>query len=180
MNPIIIMLKQASKCVNLVGVRINPTLSRRVFTMNPSMPTTLTPDYESVKKHLRELRDNLLRLHKALVDSERVEYEKTVGQIASPHHFLQLLTGDPWFAWLSPLSQLIVAIDESLDAKEPPPLTDLEALVSQSYQLLVPAETGGDNPGFARPYFDALQRDPDVVGAHADLAQLRRARQGKS
>src|SRR4051812_20535657 len=53
---------------------------------------------------LNETRDALLNLHKALVDSERVRYEKVVGEIKSPSHFLQLLTDDPWFAWLHPLS----------------------------------------------------------------------------
>ena len=142
--------------------------------MNDSTPANLPPDYDRLKQHLHEVRDKLLALHKVLLDSERVSYEKTVGQIVSPHHFLQLLTGDPWFAWLHPLSELIVAIDEALDAKIPPPAPDLEALITQAHQLLVPAETGGDGNGFATHYFEALQRDPDVVVAHAEVARLRR------
>ena len=51
-------------------------------------------------ERLARLREALLHLHKALVDSERVSYEQTVGTIPSPNHFLQLLTNDPWFAWL--------------------------------------------------------------------------------
>jgi len=143
-----------------------------------NMSTQLNPDYEGVRQHLNELRDTLLHLHKALMDSERIFYEKTVGQITSPHHFLQLLANDPWFAWLHPLSGLIVAIDEALDAKIPPPVADLAALVNQSYRLLVPAESADDNvnQGFAMHYFEALQRDPDVVVAHAEVAKLRRAR----
>jgi len=39
----------------------------------------------------------LLQLHKALVDSERISYEQTMGPIPSPNHFLHLLTTDPWF-----------------------------------------------------------------------------------
>jgi hypothetical protein len=142
--------------------------------MNDSTPLNLAPDYEQLRSQLRELRDKLLALHKVLLDSERVSYEKTVGQIVSPHHFLQLLTRDPWFAWLHPLSQLIVAIDEALDAKTPPPHADLEALINQSFQLIVPAETGGDSNGFGMHYFEALQRDPDVVVAHAEVAKLKR------
>jgi len=71
-----------------------------------------------------------------------------------------------------------VAIDEALDAKIPPPVADLAALVNQSYRLLVPAESADDNvnQGFAMHYFEALQRDPDVVVAHAEVAKLRRAR----
>jgi hypothetical protein len=122
-----------------------------------------------IRKRLEEVRQALLALHKTLVDSERVTYEKTVGAIRSPNQFLQLLTTDPWFAWLQPLSQLIVSMDEALDAREP--LTDqaVDATVKEANLLLAPSESG---EGFARHYFDALQRDPDVVIAHADVMKL--------
>jgi len=118
---------------------------------------------------LPELREALLRLHKALVESERVSYEQTFGPITSPNHFLQLLTNDPWFAWLHPLSQLIVAMDEALDAKEPMTPATADALVKQTRLLLVASETG---EGFSKHYDDALQRDPDVVLAQAVVAKL--------
>ena len=118
---------------------------------------------------LSALRDALLNLHKALVESERVTYEQTIGTISSPNHFLQLLTTDPWFAWLHPLSQLIVAIDEALDAKEPMTLAVTETLVKQTRLLLVASPTG---EGFSKHYDDALQRDPDVVLAQAEVAKL--------
>src|SRR3954454_12049176 len=95
-----------------------------------------------MEKRLKQLRDALLGLHKALVDSERVTYEKTFGAIQSPNQFLQLLTSDPWFAWLHPLSQLIVAIDEALAEKEPLTSAEVDALVNQTRLLLTPSETG--------------------------------------
>ena len=118
---------------------------------------------------LPELRAALLHLHKALVDSERVSYEATVGVIASPNHFLQLLTRDPWFAWLQPLSQLIITLDEAMDGKEPLTAARADALVKQSRLLLVASEEG---EGFSPHYFEALQRDPDVVLAHAEVARF--------
>ena len=122
---------------------------------------------------LPELREALLKLHKALVESERVTYEETLGPIQSPNHFLQLLTTDPWFAWLHPLSELVVAIDESLDADEPLTVEMVEALVKQARTLLVASETG---EGFAKHYDEALQRDPDVVLAHGEVAKILGAR----
>ncbi len=119
-------------------------------------------------QRLQKLRDALLHLHKALVDSERVSYEKTIGAIQSPNHFLQLLTKDPWFAWLQPLSQLIVAMDEALEAREPLTAAGTDALIRQARLLLVAAE---DGEGFSHHYFDALQRDPDVVLAHGEAAR---------
>jgi hypothetical protein len=119
---------------------------------------------------LSELREALVQLHKALVDSERVSYEQTIGTIPSPQHFLQLLTTDPWFAWLHPLSLLIVAMDQALEAKRQP-LTpaDTAAFFQQTKELLIASEAG---EGFAKHYFDALQRDPDVVLAHAAAAKF--------
>src|ERR1700688_2713239 len=112
------------------------------------------------RQRLQDLRNALLNLHKALVESERVSYEKTVGAIQSPNQFLKLLMNDPWFAWLQPVSQLIVAMDEALEAKTPLTNAAGEALIKQTGQLLVATEAG---EGFSRHYFDALQRDPDVV-----------------
>ena len=114
-------------------------------------------------RRLSNLREALFSLHKTLIDSERVSYEQTMGTIASPNHFLQLLTSDPWFAWLQPLSHLVVAVDVALDEKEPLTREAVAALKKQTSQLLVASEAGD---GFPKHYFDALQRDPDVVLAH--------------
>jgi hypothetical protein len=134
-----------------------------------SSATAKSAELADARQHLSDLRLALLALHKALVESERVSYEKTVGEIKSPNHFLQLLINDPWFAWLKPLSQLIVSMDETLDAKEPLTLAGAEALVKQSALLLVPAENA---EGYAGHYFNALQREPDVVLAHAKAVKL--------
>jgi hypothetical protein len=120
-------------------------------------------------QRLQDVRNALLRLHKVLVESERVTYERVVGAIQSPNRFLQLLIEDPWFAWLQPLSQLIVAMDEAQDSREPATDADAQALIQQAKVLIVASEEG---QGFSRHYFDALQRDPDVVLAHADATRV--------
>lgn len=123
----------------------------------------------AIQPGLPQLREALIDLHKSLIDSERVSYEQNIGTIPSPNHFLQLLTRDPWFAWLQPVSQLIVAIDEALDEKEPLTPATAAALVDKTRRLLVATEEG---EGFSKHYFDALQRDPNVVLAHAAVANL--------
>jgi len=124
---------------------------------------------EDFRQRLTQLREALLRLHKALIDSERIGYEQTMGTIPSPNHFLQLLTRDPWFAWLHPLSELIVMMDEALEAKEPLTIAGADILVKQARELLVVSES---DEGFSHHYFIAMQRDPDVVLAHAEAAKL--------
>lgn len=136
--------------------------------MIPRTTTLLSAEHQAIRQPLLELHDALLHLHKVLLDSERAVYETTVGPIHSPNHFFQLLTGDPWFAWLRPISQLIVAIDETLDEKEPLTSVSVNAVMSQSVFLLLPAENGGE---FGQRYVAALQRDPRVVLAHAQVAK---------
>jgi hypothetical protein len=82
---------------------------------------------------------------------------------------LQLVMNDPYFAWLHRVSELIVAIDERLDAKEPAERTDAEHFIVHARGLLMPAENGGE---FERRYYEALQRDPDVVIAHGRMMAL--------
>lgn len=106
----------------------------------------------------------LLRLHKALLDDERVSYERVHGRIASNGEFLQLVLNDAWFAWLRPLSQVIAKFDELSEANESSAREEIPALLVSVRTLLMPTETG---EGFSRQYYDALQRSPDVVLAHA-------------
>ena len=49
---------------------------------------------------LHQLSKALLRLHKSLLDGERAAYERIHGPIPSNGAFLQLVLGDPAFAWL--------------------------------------------------------------------------------
>jgi hypothetical protein len=136
--------------------------------MGQKKPESL--DADSARTKLVTLRDALLPLHKTLVDSERIEYEKTMGPISSANEFLRLLSNDPWFAWLAPLTRLLVDIDEALEGEEPLTEQRIAAFVASVFKLLVAEENGH---GFEKQYFEALQRDPDVVMAHADVARLR-------
>jgi hypothetical protein len=140
--------------------------------MKPKNPTPPGPEPAEVRLRLTELREALLLLHKALLESEKVSYEATFGKIASPYQFLKLLTEDPWFAWLSPMTNLIAAMDERLDAKVPLTAVAVEGLITQARAMLVATEAG---EGFSRHYDEALQRTPDVVLAHATVAKLLRA-----
>jgi hypothetical protein len=118
---------------------------------------------DATRSLLTDLRHVLLKHHKTLLDSERERYDHDVERIKSSGQLLNLLLHDPFFAWLHELSELIVMIDETLDADVPPTAADAARLLAQARTLLSPAETG---EGFRRQYFDALQRDPDVVIAH--------------
>jgi len=126
---------------------------------------------EMMRDDLKQLRQGLLRLHKTLLDMERRGYERARGQISNSYEFLQLVLKDPWFDWLHRLSELIVQIDETLDANSETPATeaDAKALTERAKTLLVPAETGSE---FQKNYFLALQQSPDVVLLHSEIVKL--------
>jgi hypothetical protein len=115
---------------------------------------------DSARERLTSLRNGLLRLHKSLLDSER---------ITSTGQYLGLVLNDPWFAWLHDLSQFIVVIDETLDLDEPASAADAARLIAQARDLVSPSEEAA---GFRRRYFDAMQRDPAVVLAHSDMMKV--------
>ena len=123
------------------------------------------------RAHLNDLFQALLRLHKALLDDERVSYERVHGRIPSNGAFLQLVLGDAWFAWLRPLSQLMATLDELGEEDKSPDGQDTVTLVASIRTLLTPTEEG---EGFGRQYHDALQREPDVMLAHAAVKALLR------
>jgi hypothetical protein len=118
---------------------------------------------------LRETRVALLHLHKTLLDDEREAYERVHDRIENSYEVLRLVMHDPWFAWLHDLSELIVKIDELLDAKEPQAEADVEGVLRQARELTTPDENGGE---FQQKYFKALQRSPDAVLAHAETTRV--------
>ena len=124
---------------------------------------------DPTKQRLTDLRNGLLGLHKTLLDSERASYERDIARISSSGELLKLVLYDPWFAWLHELSEFVVLIDETLDSEEAPQGIDAERLIAQAVELLAPNETG---KGFAKRYFEALQRDPDVVLAHGRMRKV--------
>jgi hypothetical protein len=118
--------------------------------------------------NLTEVRAPLLALHKSLVDAERVQYERTHGRLENAE-FLKVLMEGPQFAWLKPLTALIVRLDEALEDNQ-----DGAAAIDELRRLLAPDEHGSV---FQQRYAGVLQRSPDAVVDHGrTLRALREAR----
>ena len=83
---------------------------------------------------LKTLRLALLRLHKTLLDWERAAYERVHGRQSS-NALLEALLKDPQFAWLRPISQLVVRIDEMLEDEVPPGENDVEVVLAHVRDL---------------------------------------------
>ena len=127
---------------------------------------------EAALQHLRELRRKLLHLHKTLLDMERADFERNSGPLNSGE-LLQLVINHPQFAWLRMISALVVEIDEMLSAEEPATASDVRNVIARARSLLMsPADEI-----FKEKYQAALQREPKVVMAHAEVAKLLRKEQ---
>ena len=121
---------------------------------------------DSRVQELRKLRLGLLGLHKTLLVSERAVYQEARGQAIGDRELLDLLFGDEWFAWLRLISRLVVEFDEVLDSADP--AAGAGWLRERTRDLLKGA--AGDAQ-FGPRYAEALQRDPDVVMAHAAVVR---------
>jgi hypothetical protein len=124
---------------------------------------------QATAEKLRGIRGALLHLHKTLLELERDAYERGHGKIGNSCEYLNLVMHNPSFAWLRHLSELIVQIDEELDAGERASEATAGALILQSRLLLTPNEAG---PEFQRKYYASVQESPEVVLAHAEFARL--------
>lgn len=120
------------------------------------------------RRLLVSLRRALLDLHKTLLEWERAAYERVNGR-ASASELLKIVVEDPQFAWLRPVSELIVRIDEALASDAPDMPVDVEALAFRARVVVAPDE--GGTP-YAQRYYAALQEHPDAVFAHRAVTSL--------
>jgi hypothetical protein len=115
------------------------------------------------KPALLEAAAALREVHRVLVQVVRTGYEREVGPAGGPGQLLRLLTEHPYFAWLHPMSELIVDLDSLLAQEILPPGT--VAGVRHEIDRLTQA---GGSPFWER-YAPLLQSDTEVVMAHAHL-----------
>lgn len=100
----------------------------------------------------------LFELHGLLVTEATNAYKAEHGPIAGPGHLLQLLTEDPAFSWLRPLSSHMAELDHA-ESKG-----DLELLGKELRAIEALFVEGSD---FGKRYFATFQQSPDIVMAHA-------------
>lgn len=123
---------------------------------------------QNLDRLISGLRSSLLQIHKKLIDWAREQYSREVEPIENPYRFLSLLTTDPRFEWLRPLSEIIVRIDE-LESKKPIPTNaavELRDLVLRTF------EDESDPRRFAVRLADAMRSDPGLASDEAMIRML--------
>src|SRR5437762_13721949 len=77
-----------------------------------TMHTPDSPERAELRAALRDISKALIPLHRHLIDAAKSDYAFAYDVEASPSQLIELLQNDPFFAWLKPLTALIVDIDE--------------------------------------------------------------------
>lgn len=117
---------------------------------------------------LKEARLQLLKLHKLLVDNERVAFERSNGQVTSSH-FLNTLINDKDFEWLKRFSSLIVEIDEMFDLDDGASADMIENKLLQMKDLL---ELNNSDDEFINKYTKVLQNNSEIQAKHQKLKKI--------
>lgn len=147
-------------CQDQIHVHHNPNCLMSAYNL---------PLENNIQK-LREVRTALLRLHKALLEFERVGYEQFFGRIQSKGEYFQLVINHDWFSWLRPISQFIAQVDEALSNKEEPiTVGQANEFLNTARQLVKPDQEGSIAE---KRYYQAIQRDPNIALMHAEVSQL--------
>ena len=108
------------------------------------------------------LRKALLGLHQTLIDEERAGYERRTGRVNAAA-FLRVLIEDEAYAWLRPLSALIVRLDDEEE--------DTAPLLAEVRALVRPDFTGTP---FQTRYAWLIEQSPDAAYAHGVVKQALR------
>ncbi len=117
---------------------------------------------------LKNARNLLLKLHKALLDYEREIYEGIHGPL-NAGQFLNVLLEDEDFAWLRKFSMLIVEIDEMFAVKDGLSTEMVDANLAKLKELV---EMKEEDEYFKAKYQFALQTDTEAAGIHSELKIL--------
>lgn len=122
--------------------------------------------FADLRETVNETALHLRRLHRNLIDTTRAEYEQANGAVRNSSELLGLLLNHPSFAWLHGLSRLMADMDELLELHAFLD-TDAAAVRGEVEKLIAPS--GGAGSEFFDQYRRALQNDPEVILAHADV-----------
>ena len=118
--------------------------------------------------NLDKLRPALLQLHKALLDAQRIRYERENGRVESRGELLDLVLEDASFEWLRVLSALIARLDELAEVDGKDASGEMRGVIDR-LRMLVRFE---GNSGFTDPYREIIEAVPDALVAHVQLSRL--------
>jgi trans-aconitate methyltransferase len=120
-------------------------------------------------ENFKEIRNEMLRLHKTLLDIEKANYEAEFGKL-SPNQLLHLLFENEKFTWLRTISTLISEIDEMFASRKGID-EDLKRELYKKTHDLFDEEAVGDEE-FKAKYRANLNTETDVAFHHVKILKL--------
>ena len=126
--------------------------------------TMHTPDdapRAAARAALRETSRVLIPLHRSLIEAAKSDYVFAYEPVEHPTQLFRLVSDHPFFAWLKPITALIVEIDDMV--RRDFEVTEAIAIADRVDALFGP----NPNAEFAERYVPILQRDVDVAIGHA-------------
>ncbi len=100
----------------------------------------VNPVQQAQREQLDALAVELRQLHSMLLDAVKADYEKLNGKTQGPFHMFKLVTDDPFFQWLRPLSGMMASIDEITDEKRLLKQAEIDQIKDLVVQQLSPTE----------------------------------------
>jgi len=119
-------------------------------------------------ENLKEIRNELLRLHKTLMEIERENYEAQEGKVSNMQ-LLNLLFEHENFIWLRDISMIVAEIDEMFAAKTGIDMEMAETLFFQAHSLFDESER---HPDFKSRYQINLDLESKVEVHHHKLQEF--------
>jgi hypothetical protein len=120
----------------------------------------------------QQLATALRELHRTLMERARREYEREHVVTLTPGELLRLLTTDEAFAWLRSLSEFMADLDLLRDS-EPQMMQELTGAVRAAVEhFITPPRAGETGDAYAQHYWPAVQDDPSVAIAHAEVKRV--------
>lgn len=117
---------------------------------------------------LKEIRNELLSLHKTLLNIERANYEVKYGQVTNIQLF-NLLFEHEKFIWLREISILVSEVDELFAAKEG---VDVERAKDLFSRTMVLFDEGDQYQDFKKKYQANLDTETRVALHHLKIHEL--------
>lgn len=123
---------------------------------------------EQIRPALRQLHAIMLELHRALIEATRYEFESAHGRVENPYELLELVESDPVFAWLRPLTALLLRVDE-LSEQEAISVAEAATVRAEAERLVQPP--AGASSAFHDRLRTLRQSAPSLVVLHTHVRQ---------
>jgi hypothetical protein len=115
---------------------------------------------------LNDLAQALRSTHSTLLEVVKKEYESVHGTIKGPFAYFQLVTNDPLFQWLRPLSGMMASLDDLLDNKRDLKPSDAELFKLEVEKLFTSTQL---IDAFATHFHARAKLEAEVKTRHLEL-----------